>query len=92
VAPTDLDPTTKELYTEIAAIHKLIWANLVSITITPEQWAQYWKAKNEEKLSLESGLHFGHYKVGSKSDIISHYHAARVMVTLAHMIQLERWS
>ncbi len=40
----------------------------------------------------ESGLHFGHYKVGCKSDLITHYHAARVSVTLAHAIQLERWS
>ncbi len=30
--------------------------------------------------------------MGSKSDIISHYHAARVTVTLAQAIQLKRWS
>jgi hypothetical protein len=41
---------------------------------------------------LESGLHFGHYKAGGRSDIIAHYHAVQVMVTLAHAIQLERWS
>ncbi len=92
VAPTDSDPATKELFTEIAAICKLIPANLVSTTIMPRQWAQYWKVANKETLSSESSLHFGHYKVGSKSDIILHYHAARVMVTLAHVIQLERWS
>jgi hypothetical protein len=43
-------------------------------------------------LSSESGLHFGHYIVRSKSDIISHYHAAQVTVTLAHAVQLEWWS
>ncbi len=43
-------------------------------------------------LSSESGLHFGHYIVGSKLDIIFHYHAARVMVMQAHAVQLERWS
>ncbi len=42
--------------------------------------------------SLELGLHFGNYKVGSKSDIITHYHAAQVTVTLANTIQFERWS
>jgi hypothetical protein len=46
---------------------------------------------NEETLSSKSVQHFGHYKVGSKSDIILHYHAVRVMVTLTHGIQLERW-
>ncbi len=43
-------------------------------------------------MSFESGIHFGHYIVRSKSNIISHYHAVRVLVTLAHAIQLERWS
>jgi hypothetical protein len=47
---------------------------------------------NEETSSSESGLHFGHYIVGSKSDTIAHYHTARVTVILAHAIQLERWS
>jgi hypothetical protein len=41
---------------------------------------------------LESGLHFGHYIVGCNLDLISHYHVARVTVTLAHAILLERWS
>ncbi len=42
--------------------------------------------------SFESGIHFGYYVVGSKSDTISHYHAVWVTVTLAHAIQLEQWS
>jgi hypothetical protein len=92
VVPADSDGATKELFAEIAAIWKLIPENLVSITITPEQWKQYWKVVNKETLSSESGLHFGHYIVGSKSDIISHYHAAQMTVTLAHAVQLERWS
>ncbi len=47
---------------------------------------------NKESLSSESGIHFGHYIVGCKLDIIAHYHAAQVLVVLAHAIQLERWS
>jgi hypothetical protein len=47
---------------------------------------------NKETLSSESGIHFGHYIVGCKSDIIAHYHTAQVSVILAHAIQLERWS
>ncbi len=44
------------------------------------------------KLSSESGIHFGHYIVGCKSDIIVHYHTAQVLVILVHAIQLEQWS
>jgi hypothetical protein len=47
---------------------------------------------NKETSSSESGIHFGHYIVGSRSDIIAHYYVARVTVVLAHAIQLERWS
>jgi hypothetical protein len=57
------------------------------------QWKWYWdKNVNKETSSSESGLHFGHYIVGSESDIIAHYHAAWVMVVLAHAFQLKRWS
>jgi hypothetical protein len=53
-----LDSATKQLFAEIAAIQNLIPENLVSITITPRQWQQYWKVVNEETSLSESGLHF----------------------------------
>jgi hypothetical protein len=92
VAPSTSDTATRDLFAEIAAIHRLIPANSVPIVITPEQWKQYWRVINKETSSSESGIHFGHYIMGVMSDIISHYHASRVLVTLAHAIQLERWS
>jgi hypothetical protein len=64
----------------------------VLIAITPEQWKQYWRVINKETSSSESGIHFGYYIVGVKSDIISHYHASCMSIILAHTIQLERWS
>jgi hypothetical protein len=76
----------------VAKIRQRVPQDSVSICITPQQWKQYWQAVNEETSSSESGLHFGHYVVGSASDIISYYHAARVTVVIAHAIQLERWS
>ena len=92
VAPTDTDTATKKLFAEIAAICRIIPENTVSAVITPTQWRQFWKIVNEETSSSESGLHFGHYIVGCKPDLITHYHANRVSVTLAHAIQLEKWS
>ncbi len=76
MAPTDSNAATKELFDKIAVIHRLVPANSVSIVITPGQWKQYWKIVNKETSSSESGIHFGHYIVGCKSDIISHYHAS----------------
>ncbi len=92
VAPTTSDVATRELFAEIAAIRCLVPENSVMIIITPEQWKQYWKVISKDASSSKSGIHFGHYIVGSKSDIISHYHLARVLVILAHAIKLKRWS
>jgi hypothetical protein len=89
-APQDSGFATRELFAEIAAIRHIIPRNLVVIYITPDQWKAYWKMVNKETSSSESGIHFGHYIVGCKSDIIAHYHAAQVLVILAHAIQLER--
>ncbi len=92
VSPPNSDAATLELFAEITHIRRLVLAGSVSIVITPNQWKQYCKVVNKETFLSELGIHFGHYIVGSKSDIISHYHAAWVTVTLAHTIQLERWS
>jgi hypothetical protein len=45
---------------------------------------------NKEISSSVSGIHFKHYIVGCKLDVIVHYHAAQVLVVLAHAIKLER--
>jgi hypothetical protein len=76
VVPPTSDAATLELFADIAHICRLSPADSVSIIITPEQWKQYWKVVNKETSLSESGLHFGHYIIGSKSDIISHYQAA----------------
>jgi hypothetical protein len=89
--PLDSDMATKELFNKIAAIQRIIPKDSVSPVITPAQWKWYWGIVNKETSSSESGLHIGHYIVGSKLDTIAHYHAARVMVILAHAIQLECW-
>jgi hypothetical protein len=90
--PSNSDTATKELFDKIAAIRWVIPKDPASTVITPEQWKKYWAIVNKETSLSQSGLHFGHYIVGCKSDIVAHYHAARVLVVLAHTIQLERWS
>ena len=91
VAPDGTNQATLDLFAAVAEICQRVPQDSVSICITPQQWKQYWQAVNEETSLSESGLHFGHYVVGSASDIISYYHAARVTVVIAHAIQLERW-
>jgi hypothetical protein len=66
IAPLDSNSATCDLLAEIATIHCLIPKKLVSITITPLQWRQYWKIFNKKTLSSELGIHFGHYIVDCK--------------------------
>ncbi len=47
VPPTDLDQATGKIFTEIATIRAIIPRDLVSISITPNQWKQYWKVVNK---------------------------------------------
>jgi hypothetical protein len=75
-APADADMATKELFNEMVAFRQFIPKDLAPTIITPEQWKIYWAIVNKETSSLESGLHFGHYIVGCKSDIVAHYHTA----------------
>jgi hypothetical protein len=63
--PPDCDAATRDLFAEVAAIRQTIPPDSVSHIITPEQWKWYWKIVNEETSSSESGIHFGHYIVGS---------------------------
>jgi hypothetical protein len=76
ISPPNSDAATLELFAEITHICRLVPAGSVPIVITLEQWKQYWKIVNKEKLSQESEIHFRHYIVGCKLDIISHYHAS----------------
>jgi hypothetical protein len=88
--PPNSDIVTRELFGETAAIRHIIPKDSAPITNIPEQWKRYWAIVNRETLSSESGLPFGHYIVRCNSDIVVHYHAARVSVVSAHAIQLER--
>jgi hypothetical protein len=73
VAPDGTNQATLDLFAAVAEIRQRVPQDSVSICITPQQWKQYWQAVNEETSSSESGLHFGHYVVGSASDIISYF-------------------
>jgi hypothetical protein len=89
--PPNSEQATADLFDKITAIRRIVPKDLASPVISPKQWKQYWAVVNEETSSSELGLHFGHYIVGCKSEIVAHYHAAQVSVVLAHVTQLERW-
>jgi hypothetical protein len=90
--PPDFDPATRELVEECARIRQKIPSNSVSDEISTSQWQYRWRSAKEKTSSSESGLHFGHYKAGAKSESISTFHALKATLALRRGIALARWS
>ena len=92
IYPEEFDQATKELCIECALIRKIIPENSVKIKMTKDNFILHWKKAKEETSSSYSGLHFGHYKVGTASAYISHFHALKATLIMHHGIVLERWA
>ena len=90
--PPDFDEATKEICVACAAIRLGVPANSVDTKIKREEWMRRWLKAREKTSSSESGLHFGHYKAGAKSPIISHLHALKASLAMRRGFALERWS
>ena len=73
---------THDLAMECARIQEQIPANSVDISISQQDWQQQWQKVKERTSSSESGIHFGHYKAGAKSDTISAFHALKSTLSL----------
>ena len=88
----DFDPPTKELLDECARVRNIIPAWSVNINLNRGGWQHRWGKAKEKTLSSVSGLHFSHYKVGVKSDLISHFQALKTSVALRRGVFLARWA
>ena len=90
--PEGFDPATRELLEECARIRQTVPKRSVATIIRRQEWEQRWKRAKEDTSSSMSGLHFGHYKAGAQSQIISHFHALKTSLLLHRGIALDRWS
>jgi hypothetical protein len=57
-----------------------------------ENHRTHWHQAKEETSSSCSGLHFGHYKAGSLSDYIHHFHTLKETLLLHHGLVLDHWA
>ena len=79
-------------FASVADTQQRIPENLVPVEITHQEWQNYWKGALEETSSSKSDLHFGHYKAGASSEIISHLHVTKTSIALSREFGLEWWS
>ena len=88
----EIEEATQELFEVIAEIRDRIPQDSISSIIKHGQWSEFWCKSKEETSSSRSGRHFGCYKAGASSAIISHFHALQTSVVLQRGIKLDRWA
>lgn len=89
--PPEVDEATQDLCLECAQIRTIIPEDSVSPTIKTKQWIRGWKRMKEDTSSSESGLHFGHYKAGADSALISQFHVLKATLLMKRGLVLNQW-
>jgi hypothetical protein len=90
--PETFDEATKELCRECAFIKQIVPKDSVGIKMTKKDHRGHWRTVKEETSSSKSGMHFGHYKAGSLSEYIDHFHALKATLLLHHGLVLDCWA
>ena len=64
----------------------------VNITVTKEDYQYFWQRIKERTSSLFLGIHYGHYKVCSHSDLLSEIQALKFSLVTRTGEAPEHWS
>ena len=88
----EFDEHTRDIMEETSRTRAIIPKNSVDDIIRSGCWGSFWSKAREETSSSESGLTFSHYKAGTNSHLITHFHATKSSVAIKAGIGLERWS
>ena len=64
----------------------------VDITVTKEDYQYFWQRIKERTSSSFSGIHYGHYKACSHSDLLSEIQALKLSLVTRTGTAPERWS
>ena len=92
VIPDGLDNATALLLDEIGKVGMTVVAGHRTITISPDDFRQYWRRIKENTSSSASGLHHGHYKAAIQSEMITKVLAQHVNVIVKSGVPPARWS
>ena len=92
--PEEIDEATAEILEEIGSMGMQLANGSVSITITitPEEFRQYWKRAREGTSSSLSGVHFEHYEAAAHSAELSGFLAKQVTLIARTGCPPKRWS
>ena len=91
--PSDMDPATKLILKEIGRLGiKILNGKGNKITITPEDFKQFWRRVKEFTSLSMSGVHYGHYKAAIQDILSTEILAQQLTVIARSGIPPESWS
>jgi hypothetical protein len=65
--------------------------NRISCEITRQDFQHHWRRSKERTSSSVSGLHYGHYKAATHSELLSEIHALMTELAVTGGAPLARW-
>jgi hypothetical protein len=89
--PPGVDDLTRQFFAELQATAPLDPANRISCEITRQDFQHHWRRSRERTSSSVSGLHYGHYKAASHSELLSEIHALMTELAVTGGTPLARW-
>jgi hypothetical protein len=91
--PSDMDPATKLILEEIGRLGiKILNGEGNKITITPEDFKQFWRRVKEFTSLSMSGVHYGHYKAAIQDNLSMEILAQQLTVIARSGIPPGSWS
>jgi hypothetical protein len=76
--PWDVDNVTAMILREVIRLFQLLKEGHSVVTWGDEQFRYYWRKCKERTSSSISGIHFGHYKSATYSDVITNFLARKI--------------
>ena len=90
--PEGTDAETVGMLRLIAEVAAKMRHHPIAVTITKEDFIQYWRRASEKTSSSYSNLHFGHWKAASRNEGLAELHAMFIQSVCQSGTYLERWS
>eukprot|EP00956_Cyclotella_meneghiniana_P008015 scaffold10676_cov49-Cyclotella_meneghiniana.AAC.6 len=91
MAPEEASNATVLVLEEISRIAEVMKAGKVSLSVSPEEFTQYWKKMKERTSSSYSKAHFGHYKVAAMYKQYAQFFATKLSIISQSGTPPSRW-
>jgi hypothetical protein len=89
--PWDVEDVTATILGKIIHLFGLLWEGHGEIVLTNDQFWYYWRRFKEQTSSSISGIHVGHYKTATYSDVITNFLSWKITLIARGGCPSDRW-